>query len=109
MLLSLGIAGDGTAPPAGFALGRNFPNPFNPSTRISYTLPAEAFVNLTVFDALGRKVATLVKGRMAPGTHTAEWRPSSASSGVYFYRIEAGSPDGRARSFVKSGRMMLLR
>jgi ligand-binding sensor domain-containing protein len=107
LLLSLAI-GDSPEPSSGFALAPNYPNPFNPSTRISYTVPEEGFVRLFVFDALGREIDRLVNGRMPAGTHATEWHPSVAS-GVYFYRIEVSAAGSGGRSFAFTRRMILLR
>lgn len=74
--------------PAVLALSQNYPNPFNPTTRVSYEMPAEAQVSLAVYDLLGRQVAELVNGRMAPGTHVVNFNAESLASGVYVYRLE---------------------
>ncbi|MCR4438953.1 MAG: T9SS type A sorting domain-containing protein [bacterium] len=76
--------------PAEFGLGPNFPNPFNPSTTIPFSLKTRCFVTLRLFDGLGREVATLVQGNLEPGRHTVILDGSALPSGVYFYRIEAG-------------------
>jgi len=68
----------------------NYPNPFNPETTIRYSLPADDNVKLTVFDMLGREVATLVDGFQTAGEHQATWNASQLSSGKYFYRLESG-------------------
>ena len=93
-------------PPA-FRLEQNYPNPFNPSTTIAYTLLARANVKITVQDLLGRRIATLVDERQAPGVHRAHWdgtdeRGVSQPSTVYFYRLAAGA-------FVQTKKMVLLR
>ena len=77
--------------PSGFALEQNYPNPFNPSTQIRFSVPASQFVTLKVFDLLGREVASLVNEVVKAGTYTAEWNPAGVSSGVYFYRVQAGT------------------
>ncbi len=77
--------------PDKFALEQNYPNPFNPSTTIRYALPAQAQVTLTVFDALGRSVAELVNGEQVAGEHQVRFDGSRLSSGVYYYRLQAGS------------------
>jgi hypothetical protein len=77
--------------PNTFALYQNYPNPFNPTTAISYQLPAVSDVRLSVFDLLGREVATLVNEELSVGTHRATWDASTFPSGVYFYRLNAGS------------------
>jgi hypothetical protein len=76
--------------PSGFALDQNFPNPFNPSTTISYTLPEEEFVALKIFDVTGRTLKILDSGRKAAGRHTVMLNADSFSSGVYFYQLNAG-------------------
>jgi len=88
--------------PTTFSLFQNYPNPFNPSTVISYQLPANALVTLKVFDELGRLVRTLVEDRQSAGTHSVTFNASSLSSGVYFYRLSAGS-------FVQTRKLMLLK
>ena len=68
---------------------KNYPNPFNPSTTISYTLKENASVRLTVYDRLGREVKVLVDENQGAGTHTVEFNASNLPSGIYFYRIKA--------------------
>lgn len=72
-----------------FALAQNHPNPFNPTTRIKFYLPANAEVKLKVFDLAGREVATLVHGKLAAGEHEAHFEASALAAGVYVYRLEA--------------------
>ncbi|NUN71337.1 MAG: family 10 glycosylhydrolase [Bacteroidetes bacterium] len=74
-----------------FHLSHNFPNPFNPATTIRYRLAAEEFVTLTVYDILGKEVATLVSDRQRAGEHTVRFDASSVSSGTYFYTLRAGA------------------
>ncbi len=76
-----------------FELEQNYPNPFNPTTTIRYTLPTANLVRLELFDALGRKVATLVNERKGAGTHayTLNATRFSLASGAYFYRLQAGN------------------
>jgi subtilisin-like proprotein convertase family protein len=71
-----------------YNLMQNYPNPFNPSTIISYSLPSESFVELKVFDILGREVSTLVNGLQKAGTYKVNFNAENLSSGVYFYRIK---------------------
>ncbi|TSA23023.1 T9SS C-terminal target domain-containing protein [bacterium] len=85
----------------------NYPNPFNPSTRISYTAPQTGHVTITIYDVLGRVVSTLVDGEVATGNHTIDWsgkdgRGNDVTSGMYIARIQSGQ-------FLKSTKMMLLR
>jgi hypothetical protein len=88
--------------PATFLLFQNYPDPFNPSTIISYQLPRNTFVTLEVYDALGRKVKRLVDELQNAGTHSVTFNASSLSSGVYFYRLTAGS-------FVNTKKLMLIK
>ncbi len=88
--------------PQEFSLSQNFPNPFNPSTVISYQLPASTLVTLKVYDELGRLVRTLVEDRQTAGTHSVTFNASNLSSGIYFYRLTAGS-------FVQTKKLMLLK
>jgi len=77
--------------PGSFVLYQNYPNPFNPTTHIRYALPVSGRVQLVVYDALGREVERLVDADQAPGTYTAMWDATKHASGVYFYRLSAGS------------------
>jgi hypothetical protein len=77
--------------PATFSLEANYPNPFNPQTTIAYALPEAAEVTIQVFDLLGQKVADLVAGNKEAGNHTLLFDGSGLASGVYLYRMRAGS------------------
>jgi len=79
------------AVPDQFSLNQNYPNPFNPSTSISFTLPEVSQVRLTVFDVTGREVAVLVNGMRNAGTHSVTFDASGLASGIYLYKLEAGS------------------
>jgi hypothetical protein len=85
-----------------FTLYQNYPNPFNPGTSISFSLPQAEQVKISVYDMLGREVAVLVNDYLESGIHTTLFDGKNLSSGVYVYRIEAGS-------FVKAKRMILLK
>ncbi|MHB1050736.1 MAG: T9SS type A sorting domain-containing protein [Bacteroidota bacterium] len=76
--------------PQKFTLFQNYPNPFNPSTVIGYQLPISSHVTLKIFDILGREVATLVNEEKRAGSYEFEWNAAGFSSGVYFYRLQAG-------------------
>jgi hypothetical protein len=88
--------------PKTFALEQNYPNPFNPTTLISYQLPVASNVLLKVYDVLGREVMTLVNERQEAGAYNFTLNASSLSSGVYFYRLQAGR-------FVETKKMMLVK
>ncbi len=76
--------------PLAFSLSQNFPNPFNPTTVITFTLPHESFVSLSLYNILGEKVATLLSEKKTAGKYRAEWNASHFASGMYFYRLDAG-------------------
>ncbi len=76
--------------PSELSLSPAHPNPFNSSTTIEYTLPQESEVTIEIYDILGRRVETLVQGKQRAGSHSVTWDARKASSGVYFYRIQAG-------------------
>ncbi len=77
--------------PAVFALNQNYPNPFNPSTTIEYALPEARQVRLEVFNAIGERVSSLVDARQEAGTYRSTFDASTLPSGVYLYRLSAGS------------------
>ncbi len=88
--------------PMQYALHPNWPNPFNPSTRIAYDLPKTVYVTLTVFDLLGRQVETIVNDMQTAGNHTTILDGSHLPSGIYFCRMQAGD-------FVDAKKMVLLK
>jgi len=90
------------SPPHRFGLLQNYPNPFNPSTTIGYALPKRSHVTLTVFNALGEKVADLVNGELGAGYHEARFDASDLASCVYLYRLQAGD-------FVQTRKLILLK
>jgi|APTNR8051073442_1049403.scaffolds.fasta_scaffold05021_2 hypothetical protein len=94
---------DVTAPNT-FALNQNFPNPFNPSTKISFSLATDAKVTLSVYNVLGQEVATLVNGAMSAGVHSVNFDASSLVSGLYIAKITA---TGAAQNFTSNIKMML--
>jgi len=93
--------------PTTFGLEQNYPNPFNPTTQIEFSLPVPSRVDLTVFNVLGQEVRSVINDEMPAGHHSVTWDGNSSSgnsvsSGVYFYRLEAGD-------FVETRKMMLLK
>ena len=96
------VATEDEAVPETFALDQNYPNPFNPATAIRYEIGHLAQVKLEVFDVLGRRVATLVETQQAPGAYTVTFDARRLPSGLYLYRLEAGSK-------VETKQMILLK
>ncbi len=86
--------------PTEFALIQNYPNPFNPGTTIKFQIPATSFVELKVFDMLGKEVTTLVNEELSPGFYKIDFDGSGLASGVYFYRIKTGE-------FVQTKKLIL--
>lgn len=85
-----------------YILNQNHPNPFNPATKISFSLPAASHVRLEVYNIMGQKVATLVDGQLETGEHIVLWDGGRTASGVYLYRLKAGE-------FVETRKMLLLK
>ena len=102
------LEGSGTAVareegvPASFELAQSYPNPFNPSTTIAFSIPQAAPVSLKVFDALGKEVAVLVDGYTEAGNYSVPFDASNRSSGIYFYRLQSGH-------FTKTMKTMLMK
>jgi photosystem II stability/assembly factor-like uncharacterized protein len=90
-MIPLGVEDTKNHIPTEFSLAQNYPNPFNPSTTISFGLPSQSFVSLKVFDLLGKEVATIVSEELSAGSHVRQWNANGMPSGVYFYRLQAGS------------------
>ncbi len=88
--------------PQKFDLAQNYPNPFNPTTMINYELPITNYVDLSIYNALGQRMATLVSENQSAGSYQVSWDASQFASGIYYYRIEAGE-------FQAVKKMILLR
>jgi hypothetical protein len=101
--------GQGDGIPTDYALNNNYPNPFNPSTVLSYALPARSNVKLEIYNVLGQRVAQLVDGQRDAGVYTATWNAGRMSSGLYFCRLEATSVHDPGRHFVNIRKMILLK
>jgi hypothetical protein len=99
---SVGVKETPNISPIKFELHQNYPNPFNPSTTIQFDIPKAAFVTLKVYNVLGQEVATLVNEKREAGRYEVEFDGSKLTSGVYFYRLQAGS-------FVQTRKMILLK
>ena len=94
--------GDGQALPSTFSLAQNFPNPFNPSTTIRFSLPIASHVRLTVYNPLGQAVRDLVDSEQEAGFHEVSLDGSALASGMYYYRLQAGN-------FTETKKLMLLK
>ena len=88
--------------PSRYTLHQNYPNPFNPTTEIRFDLPENSHVELSIFNTLGQKVATLMDEPRTAGTYRAQWDASSVASGIYLYQMKAGT-------FTKTKKMILMR
>jgi hypothetical protein len=88
--------------PSAFSLRQNYPNPFNPTTTIRYTLPYKSRVFLAVYNTLGQKIKTLVQESQEAGYHEVQFDGSNLASGVFFYRLQAGT-------YVQTRKLLLLR
>ena len=85
------IGADPQQIPVQFTLGQNFPNPFNPETKINYSIAKEGYVKLTVFNAIGSKVSTIVNEYKPAGNYSVQFNGSNLASGIYLYRLESGN------------------
>src|SRR5690606_24478606 len=93
--------------PAKFELAQNFPNPFNPSTKISFGLAVDSKVKISVYNLLGEQVALLVNSNLTAGNHNVSFDAKSLNSGVYFYKLEANGIDGQ--NFSSTKKMILTK
>ncbi len=98
----IGIQTISTEVPQSYSLKQNYPNPFNPVTNINFSLPVSGYVKLSVYDGLGREINTIVNEYLMPGTYNADWNASNYSSGIYFYKLQAGD-------FTETKRMVLVK
>jgi len=88
--------------PVNFSLSQNYPNPFNPSTTIRFSIPEESFVTIKVFNILGEEITTLINENIVSGNYEVEFDASKLPSGIYFYKLQAGS-------FIESKKMVLMK
>ena len=91
-----------------YELAQNYPNPFNPVTNISYTLPAESQVKLSIYNPLGELVETIVNEKQDAGKYDAVWNAGNKPSGVYIYTLDAVSLNGNKQMKI-SKKMLLLK
>lgn len=100
--ITTSITNNGSNTPGTFALYQNYPNPFNPVTNINFDVPKNGYVTLKVYDILGKEVQTLVSRDLSSGSYTVDFNASKITSGVYFYRLEAGD-------YVETRKMVLVK
>jgi hypothetical protein len=87
--------------PDEFALHQNYPNPFNPETKINYELPKEGMVTLTIYNLLGKEIKTLINERKTVGKYNIRFNAGDLVSGIYFYKLQVNSVNGRFTSTKK--------
>jgi hypothetical protein len=97
-----GVAGNENEIPKQFALYQNYPNPFNPVTKIKFDIAKSTFVKITLFDVLGREVSLIVNENLTAGSYEPDFDASHLTSGIYFYKIQAGS-------FTDTKKMILVK
>jgi hypothetical protein len=90
-----------------FSLSQNYPNPFNPVTNIKFAVPSNGYVKLSVYNALGQQVQSLLNGNINTGTYSVQFDGTKLNSGLYFYKLELNSNDGKYFSDVK--KLMLVK
>jgi hypothetical protein len=105
---SVGVQDQPVDIPVSFSLAQNFPNPFNPTTTINFTLSTRSAVRIEIFDVLGRKIIELVNGELDAGRHTTQWK-ADVCSGLYFYRMEAFPRNKPSVSFTQTKAMLVLK
>ena len=98
----VGIRGNEGSVLGKYVLGNNYPNPFNPETKINYTIPETAMVSIKIYDMLGKEVTTLINTKQNAGTYSVTFRAASLSSGTYFYRLST-------EKYSEVKKMVLLR
>lgn len=98
----VGIEPVNTEIPGHFNLEQNYPNPFNPVTKISFDIPVQSYVKLTVYDIIGNEVSSLIREDLSPGKYEAAFDASDLPSGAYFYRLNAGN-------YVETKKMILVK
>ena len=100
--ITTGTAESGSEIPADFAMHPNYPNPFNPSTKIKFDLSQNTDVRLTIYDMRGSDVQEVINTQMNAGSYEFSFNGANLSSGVYFYRLTAGN-------FVETKQMVLVK
>ena len=103
-----GISSVDNSLPQNYLLMQNYPNPFNPATMISYALPYESKITLSIYDLTGKLVSKLLNNTEQPGYHSVNFNAANLASGIYFYRVEAVSVDG-SKKFSDTKKLVLLK
>ena len=101
-IFSVADVGESGDVPGAFVLSQNYPNPFNPTTKIKFVIPNSSFVNLKVYDVLGREVTTLVNEEKPAGEYEVEFSGKNLSSGVYYYQLKADN-------YVETKKMLFIK
>ena len=94
--------------PESFVLGQSYPNPFNPTTQIPFSLPVESNINIKVYDISGRFISTITEGNFSPGNYKVDFNGSNLASGVYLVKMFA-KPVGNGKSFSQAHKVLLLK
>jgi len=106
---TVGVEETGGGLPDNFVLYQNYPNPFNPSTVITYDMPREASVSISIYDISGGLVAIFREGLTGPGTHTIEWSPDGLAAGLYYYRLDASFVSSSGEAISRTRKMVYLK
>ncbi len=99
---AIGSKSEDISLPREYSLSNNYPNPFNPVTRIEFALPEAGMTRLIIYDIVGREIAILLDGEMDAGFHNVTWNANEVASGIYFYRLTSGT-------FADTKKMVLLK
>ena len=100
--ISITDVGENPSNPTEYKLYDNYPNPFNPSTILRYSIPEASFTTINIYDALGKEVSSLVNETKTAGTYEVEFNATDLSSGIYYYTLQAGS-------FNQTKKMILIK
>lgn len=106
----LSVHGSGSFVPEGFSLSQPYPNPFNPTTTIEFSVPQSGLITLQVYDLLGREIETILHQHMDAGHHKVQWNARNIPSGIYFVRMQVSDPSaGSAQGFTQVKKVTVLR
>jgi uncharacterized delta-60 repeat protein len=99
---TVGVSNNGNEIPTNYSLSQNYPNPFNPTTTISFELPKQSDVSLSVYNSIGEEISVIVNDKLSAGKYRINFDGSNISSGIYFYRLQAGD-------FTQTKKMILIK